>query len=50
MAGVIDNGECNVNGMCNCKANVISDKCTVCNTGYWNFTESNPDGCQCKLY
>ena len=28
---------CNDNGRCSCKANIINDKCNVCDAGYFNF-------------
>ena len=47
-AGVVDEGECNVNGTCNCKPFVTLDKCSGCIDGYWNYSEANPDVCQRK--
>lgn len=45
-AGTIDNGVCDSNGICNCKPNVVSSKCSNCADGYWNLSLSNSDGCQ----
>ena len=28
---------CNDYGVCSCKANIINDKCTDCDDGYFNF-------------
>eukprot|EP00118_Oscarella_pearsei_P025062 m.307415 g.307415 ORF g.307415 m.307415 type:complete len:2013 (+) comp42255_c0_seq1:49-6087(+) len=33
-------------GQCSCKANANGRKCNKCRNGYFNLTESNPDGCQ----
>ena len=46
--GVIDDGECSNDGVCNCKPLVTSAKCSECKDGYWNFSEANPDVCQRK--
>ncbi|CAH0562710.1 unnamed protein product [Brassicogethes aeneus] len=40
-------------GRCHCKTNVDGRRCDQCTNGFWNFTESNPDGCQkcdCDLF
>lgn len=37
-----------VSGRCHCKTNVEGRRCDTCKNGYWNFTDSNPDGCQGK--
>ncbi|CAD5219384.1 unnamed protein product [Bursaphelenchus okinawaensis] len=44
-------GEENINdkktaGTCYCKTHVDGPRCDRCKNGFWNFTESNPDGCQ----
>ena len=28
---------CDANGKCNCKANIVGNKCDTCSVGYWNF-------------
>lgn len=33
-------------GSCHCKTNVEGLRCDLCKNGYWNFTDTNPDGCQ----
>ena len=33
-------------GACLCKGNVIGTNCSNCAPDMWNFTSSNPDGCQ----
>nr|XP_018916395.1 PREDICTED: laminin subunit beta-1 [Bemisia tabaci] len=33
-------------GRCHCKTNVDGRRCDTCKNGFWNFTASNPDGCQ----
>ena len=47
-SGIVDSGLCDDNGQCNCKVNVGQGTrdCSQCRDGYWNLTESNPDGCQ----
>ena len=46
--GIMDSGLCDNNGQCNCKVNVGQEvrDCTQCRDGYWNLTESNPEGCE----
>ncbi len=41
---------CSHQGQCICKTNVDSStfKCTQCQDGFWNLTESNSDGCESK--
>ena len=29
--------QCDENGKCNCKCNVIGDKCDDCSAEFWNF-------------
>ena len=36
---------CDDNGICNCKANFMNDKCDTCNAGFFNFT-----ACEGKQY
>ena len=48
MAGITDDGECNSNGQCSCKRNVGGLKCSECQAGFFNFSSSNPGGCQGK--
>ncbi|XP_040566371.1 laminin subunit beta-1 isoform X1 [Lepeophtheirus salmonis] len=58
--GTIDDGVCDgrtdereqtVAGMCHCKRFIDGPRCDHCKTGYWNFTASNPYGCQeCTCY
>lgn len=54
-SGSLDEGICDsktdiVNGLesgrCHCKSNVEGRRCDACKNGFWNFSESNPDGCQ----
>ena len=33
-------------GACHCKSHVKGRRCDYCKEGFWNFTESNPEGCQ----
>ncbi|XP_065087000.1 laminin subunit beta-1 isoform X1 [Ochlerotatus camptorhynchus] len=33
-------------GACHCKKNINGRRCDQCKEGFWNFDESNPDGCQ----
>ncbi|CAG2106617.1 unnamed protein product, partial [Medioppia subpectinata] len=33
-------------GKCHCKRNVEGRRCDKCLPGFWNFIESNPDGCE----
>jgi laminin, beta 1 len=33
-------------GACHCKKYVKGRRCDHCTEGYWNLTESNPEGCQ----
>ncbi|XP_054168822.1 laminin subunit beta-1-like isoform X2 [Oppia nitens] len=33
-------------GKCHCKRNVEGRRCDRCLPGFWNFAESNPDGCE----
>ena len=35
---------CNANGECNCKANIVGNKCNACSAGFYNFPN-----CQGKL-
>ncbi|ERL94756.1 hypothetical protein D910_12030, partial [Dendroctonus ponderosae] len=53
--GSLDEGICDsitdtvnnlVAGSCHCKTNVEGRRCDQCKNGFWNFTESNVDGCQ----
>lgn len=53
--GSLDNGICDsvtdianekVAGSCHCKEFVEGRRCDICKSGYWNFTASNPQGCQ----
>lgn len=53
--GSLDDGICDsktdlINGLesgrCHCKPNVEGRRCDMCKNGFWNFSESNPDGCQ----
>lgn len=52
--GALDDGICdsvadpeseNEAGACHCKTHVKGRRCDICREGYWNLTESNPDGC-----
>ena len=43
MQGAYSN-TCNANGKCNCKANVVGNKCNTCSVGFYNFPT-----CQGKL-
>ena len=36
---------CDDTGVCNCKANIVNDKCDECATGYFNFPS-----CEGKQY
>ena len=43
--GGVDN--CDVtSGQCSCKTNVVNSFCSSCAVGFYNLTETNPDGCQ----
>ncbi|GLH10959.1 Netrin-A [Gryllus bimaculatus] len=53
--GSLDDGICDSrtdpangleSGRCHCKTNVDGRRCDRCKNGFWNFQESNPDGCQ----
>ncbi|KAF5294829.1 hypothetical protein FQA39_LY00313 [Lamprigera yunnana] len=48
--GICDSTTDSVNefeaGKCHCKTNVVGRRCDSCKNGYWNFTSSNPHGCQ----
>lgn len=44
--GVIDDGRCDNNGTCNCKVGTDPPKCSMCASGYWNFSLTNSNGCQ----
>lgn len=35
-------------GDCQCKSNLIGQKCRMCKTGTWNLTAANRDGCEGK--
>ena len=35
--GGSNGSNCNANGVCNCKTNIVGDKCTECVAGYFNF-------------
>ena len=40
-------------GVCSCKSNVDTTSNTICDTcmdGFWNISDSNPDGCQGKYF
>lgn len=59
LGGSLDNGVCDsttdvVNnlesGHCHCKKNVEGRRCDSCKAGFWNFSESNPEGCQGWYY
>lgn len=52
--GSLDDGICDSktdiangleSGRCHCKSNVEGRRCDTCKNGFWNFSESNPDGC-----
>ncbi len=36
-------------GKCHCKKNVEGRRCDRCLPGFWNFVESNPEGCEGML-
>ena len=36
-------------GACLCRENVIGTNCSSCAPDTWNFTSTNPDGCQGKM-
>lgn len=53
--GSLDEGICDpytdesqnlVSGNCHCKSNVAGRRCDMCKEGFWNFTDSNPSGCE----
>ena len=44
--GVIDDGRCDNNGTCSCKVGTDPPKCSMCASGYWNFSLTNSNGCQ----
>lgn len=53
--GALDNGICDSltdlsnqleAGACHCKKNVEGRRCDSCKNGFWNFTPTNPDGCE----
>ncbi|XP_074604898.1 laminin subunit beta-1 isoform X2 [Brevipalpus obovatus] len=50
--GIIDSGSCDstddplTSGQCHCKKNVGGRRCNECKPGFWNFLETNPEGCQ----
>lgn len=33
-------------GACHCKTHVKGRRCDICREGFWNLTETNPDGCE----
>ena len=33
-------------GACHCKTHVKGRRCDICKDGFWNFEETNADGCQ----
>ena len=40
-------------GVCSCKSNIDTTSNTICDTcmdGFWNISDSNPDGCQGKYF
>lgn len=53
--GSLDDGICDSrtdlangleSGRCHCKTNVDGRRCDKCKNGFWNFNETNPEGCQ----
>ena len=49
--GICDSQDVSLNieaGQCHCKKNVMGLKCDECKPGFWNLSDSNPDGCQRK--
>ncbi|KAI5734580.1 hypothetical protein M8J77_008341 [Diaphorina citri] len=51
--GSLDDGICDpytddvlVSGKCHCKPNVGGRRCDMCKDGFWNFNETNPNGCE----
>ncbi|KAF5272841.1 hypothetical protein FQR65_LT00437 [Abscondita terminalis] len=43
---ITDSGNGFEAGKCHCKTNVEGRRCDSCKNGFWNFTASNPHGCQ----
>ena len=41
---------CDDNGVCSCKANIINDKCDVCDNGYFNFPTCEGKQIPCTYY
>ena len=49
ISGVVDDGTCTSAGanagQCNCKAHVTGRQCDACQSGFYNLTSGNPEGC-----
>ncbi|KAL1456234.1 hypothetical protein WDU94_000979 [Cyamophila willieti] len=54
-AGSLDDAICDpytdeshnlVSGKCHCKSNVGGRRCDACKDGFWNFNETDPNGCE----
>ena len=43
--GTNGDASCDETGLCNCKPNVVGQKCTQCKSGYYRFPE-----CTCNLF